>query len=142
MSLTRFEHGAVSAELTETAIDVARRMRDFRVGCVVVTQGARAIGILTDRDLVMRVMADAREPEKTLVSEIVTYDPTTLQQTDSIETALRLMRERGVRRLPIVRHDGKVTGIVTADDLTVMLASELSDLGAGIRDNVDASESR
>ncbi|WP_437567603.1 CBS domain-containing protein [Sorangium sp. So ce296] len=132
----------MSADLTETAIDVARRMRDFRVGCVVVTQGARAIGILTDRDLVMRVMADAREPEKTLVSEIVTYDPTTLQQSDSIETALRLMRERGVRRLPIVRHDGKVTGIVTADDLTVMLAAELSDLGAGIRDNVDATESR
>ncbi|WP_437996406.1 CBS domain-containing protein [Sorangium sp. So ce185] len=132
----------MSADLTETALDVARRMRDFRVGCVVVTQGARAIGILTDRDLVMRVMADAREPEKTLVSEIVTYDPTTLQQSDSIETALRLMRERGVRRLPIVRHDGKVTGIVTADDLTVMLAAELSDLGAGIRDNVDATESR
>ncbi|WP_437574514.1 CBS domain-containing protein [Sorangium sp. So ce887] len=130
------------AELTETAIDVARRMRDFRVGCVVVTQGARAIGILTDRDLVMRVMADARDPGKTLVSEIVTYDPTTLQQTDSIETALRLMRDRGVRRLPIVRHNGNVTGIVTADDLTVMLAAELADLGAGIRDNVDATESR
>ncbi|WP_437596753.1 CBS domain-containing protein [Sorangium sp. So ce590] len=130
------------AELTETAIDVARRMREFRVGCVVVTQGARAIGILTDRDLVMRVMADARDPGKTLVSEIVTYDPTTLQQTDSIETALRLMRERGVRRLPIVRHDGNVTGIVTADDLIVMLASALADLGAGIRDNVDATESR
>lgn len=142
MSLCRFEHGAVSAELTETAIDVARRMRDFRVGCVVVTQGARAIGIITDRDLVMRVMADAREPEKTLVSEIVTYDPTTLQQSDSIETALRLMRDRGVRRLPIVRHDGKVTGIVTADDLTMMLAAELADLGAGIRENVEASETR
>ncbi|WP_437644507.1 CBS domain-containing protein [Sorangium sp. So ce362] len=142
MSLCRFEHGAVCAELTETAIDVARRMREFRVGCVVVTQGARAIGILTDRDLVMRVMADARDPGKTLVSEIVTYDPTTLQQTDSIETALRLMRERGVRRLPIVRHDGNVTGIVTADDLIVMLASALADLGAGIRDNVDATESR
>ncbi|WP_438014823.1 CBS domain-containing protein [Sorangium sp. So ce315] len=132
----------MSAELTETASAVARRMRDFRVGCVVVTQGARAIGILTDRDLVLRVMADGRQPDKTLVSEIVTYDPTTLQQTDSIETALRLMRERGVRRLPIVRHDGKVTGIVTADDLTVMLASALADLGAGIHENVDGTESR
>ncbi|WP_437285395.1 CBS domain-containing protein [Sorangium sp. So ce406] len=142
MSLSRFEHGAVSAELTETATAVARRMREFRVGCVVVTQGARAIGILTDRDLVLRVMADAREPETTLVSEIVTYDPTTLQQTDSIETALRLMRERGVRRLPIVRYDGKVTGIVTADDLTVLLAEELADLGAGIHHNVESTESR
>ncbi|WP_437671103.1 CBS domain-containing protein [Sorangium sp. So ce131] len=142
MSLSRFEHGAVSAELTESVTDVARRMREFRVGCVVVTHGARAIGIVTDRDLVLRVMAEARDPATTVVSDVVTYDPTTLQQTDSIETALRLMRERGVRRLPIVRHDGKVTGIVTADDLTVMLAAELSDLGAGIRGNVEATESR
>ncbi|KYF67366.1 CBS domain-containing protein [Sorangium cellulosum] len=132
----------MSADLSETATAVARRMREFRVGCVVVTQGARAIGILTDRDLVLRVMADALEPEKTLVSEIVTYDPTTLQQSDSIETALRLMRERGVRRLPIVRYDGKVTGIVTADDLTVLLAEELADLGAGIQHNVESTESR
>ncbi|MGK4002890.1 CBS domain-containing protein [Sorangium sp. So ce1036] len=142
MSLSRFEHGAVSAELTETAIDVARRMREFRVGCVVVTEGARAIGILTDRDLVLRVLAEGRSPAETLVSEIVTYDPTTLQQTDSIETALRIMRERGIRRLPIVRHDGKVTGIVTADDLMVLLTAELSDLGAGIRENVEATETR
>lgn len=142
MSLSRFEHGAVCAELTETAVDVARRMREFRVGCVVVTKDGRAIGILTDRDLVLRVIAEGRSPAETRVSEIVTYDPTVLQQTDSIETALRMMRERGVRRLPIVRQDGKVTGIVTADDLVMLLSAELSDLGAGIRDNVEATETR
>ncbi|MCC6553649.1 MAG: CBS domain-containing protein [Polyangiaceae bacterium] len=141
-SLSRFEHGAVVAELTETAVDVARRMRDFRVGCVVVTRGARVTGILTDRDLVMRVMAEGRDPQRTLVADIVTYDPATLERTDSIETALRVMRERGVRRLPIVDYSGKVTGIVTADDLTVLLAQELADLGTGISENVDASESR
>jgi predicted transcriptional regulator len=59
-----------------------------------------------------------------------------------IETAVRIMSERGVRRLPIVTEDGKVTGIVTADDITILLTGMLADLGAGIRDNVDASESR
>lgn len=142
MSLTRFEHGAVVAELTESAADVARRMREYRVGCVIVTRGARVTGIVTDRDLVVRVMAEGRDPEKTPVEDIVTYDPTTLDRDDSIETAVRLMRERGVRRLPIVSYDGKITGIVTADDLLVLLTRELSDLGTGISENVDASESR
>lgn len=117
-------------------------MRDFRVGCVVVTRGARVVGILTDRDMVIRVMAEGRNPEHTLVADVVTYDPATLQRADGIETALHLMRERCVRRLPIVSYDGKVTGIVTADDLTALLAKELSALGAGISENVDTSESR
>jgi CBS domain-containing protein len=142
MSLSRFERGAVVAELSETAADVARRMRDFHVGCVVVVREARAIGILTDRDLVLRVMAAGRDPASTQVEDIVTYDPTTLDRSDGIETALRRMRERGVRRLPIVDDHGKVTGIVTADDLTVLLAQELADLGVGISDNVDSTDSR
>ena len=74
MSLTRFEHGAVVAQLSETALDVARRMRDFHVGCVVVTRGSTPVGIITDRDLALRVVAEGRDPLRTLVSEIVTYD--------------------------------------------------------------------
>lgn len=142
MSLSRFERGAVVAELTETAADVARRMRDFHVGCVVIVREARVVGIITDRDLVVRVMAEGRDPFQTPVAEVVTYDPSTLDQSDGIETALRLMRERCVRRLPIVDRQGKVTGIVTADDLIVLLSQELADLGIGIRENVDATESR
>jgi len=142
MPLSRFEHGAVVADLSDTAVDVARRMRDRRVGCVVVTRDGHPIGILTDRDLAIRVIADGRDPQRTAVSEIVTYDVTTLPHDATIETALRTMRERGVRRLPIVSGEGKVTGIVTADDLTVLLAQELADLGESIRDNVDTRESR
>ncbi len=142
MSLSRYEHGAVVADLSETIVDVARRMRDFRVGCVVVTRNARPIGILTDRDLTVRVLAEKRDPERTLVSDIVTYDIATLPRSATIETAVRTMREHGVRRLPIVTDEGKITGIVTADDLTILLAQELADLGEGIRDNVDTRESR
>jgi len=142
MSLSRFEHGAVVAELGETAATAARRMRDFRVGCVVVVREARPVGILTDRDLAIRVVAECRDPDKTPISEIVTYEAATIGRDAGIETAVRLMSDRGVRRLPIVTDDGKVTGIVTADDLMVMFSTMLADLGAGIRDNVDASESR
>lgn len=142
MSLTRFEHGAVTAELSESVVDVARRMRDFHVGCVVVTRGARPVGIVTDRDVTMRVVAEGRDARTTLVSDIVTYDATTLQRDAGIETAARVMRERGVRRLPIVTEEGQVIGIVTADDLTILLAQELADVGAGLAEAVDAPESR
>src|SRR6185295_14017799 len=70
MQLSRFEHGAVVAELGESAATAARRMRDFRVGCVVVVRDCRPVGILTDRDLAIRVVAAGLDPEKTLVSEI------------------------------------------------------------------------
>ena len=142
MQLSRFEHGAVVAELGESAATAARRMRDFRVGCVVVVRDARPVGIVTDRDLALRVVAEGRDADKTLISEIVTYEAATVSRDAGVETAVRLMSERGVRRLPIVTEDGKVTGIVTADDLTVLLTNMLGDLGVGIRDNVDASESR
>jgi CBS domain-containing protein len=142
MQLSRFEHGAVVAELGESAATAARRMRDFRVGCVVVVRDARPVGIVTDRDLAMRVVAEGRDAEKTPISEIVTYEAATVLRDAGVETAVRVMSERGVRRLPIVTEDGKVTGIVTADDLTVLLTGMLGDLGVGIRDNVDASESR
>ena len=140
--LARFEHGVVVAQLGETAAAAACRMRDFHVGCAVVIRGHRSIGILTDRDLALRVVAEGRDPQKTLVSDIVTYDATTVSRDAGIETAVRLMREHGVRRLPIVTEDGEVTGIVTADDLMVLLTDELAQVGGAIRDNVDAGESR
>jgi CBS domain-containing protein len=140
--LARFEHGVVVAQLDESAAEAARRLRDFHVGCVVVTRGDRSVGILTDRDLALRVVAEGRDPEKTRVSEIVTYDATTVERDAGIETAVRLMRDHGVRRLPIVTADGRVTGIVTADDLVVLLSDELAHLGIGIRDNVDSNDTR
>ena len=142
MQLARFEHGTVIAELDETAGAAARRMRDFSVGCVVVVRDSRPVGILTDRDLAIRVVSEGRDAETTLVSEIVTYEVATIPRDACIETAVRIMSERGVRRLPIVTDEGKISGIITADDLTVMLSELLADLGVGIRDNVDANESR
>ena len=140
--LTRFEHGAIVAETTESVVNVARRMRDYRVGCVVVTRDARPIGIVTDRDLALRVVAEGFDPNDTPVSSVVTWDATTLPRTAGIDTAVRIMSERGVRRLPIVTEDGRITGIVTADDLIVLLTQELALLGAGVRDNTDVTESR
>ncbi len=76
------------------------------------------------------------------ISSIVTYEAATISRSDGFETAVRVMRKHGVRRLPIVDDDGRVTGIVTADDLIGLLGNELAALGEAIEGNVDGSESR
>jgi CBS domain-containing protein len=141
-ALGRFERPIVTAKLDDTAFDVACRMRDQHVGCVVVVRDGRPVGILTDRDLVLRVVAEGLDAQAVLVSSIVTYDAMTVSATDGFETAVRKMREHGIRRLPIVDGEGRVTGIVTADDLVALLSRELSVLGEAISSNVDGTESR
>ncbi len=142
MSLQRFEREVVTVGLESPVIVAAQRMRDERVGCVVVSREGRPVGILTDRDLALRVVAAGRDAERTTVAQVVTFEAVSLLHTDTIETALSRMREFGVRRLPIVNEAGMITGIVTADDLLPLLAHELLALGSGIEDNVDTSESR
>lgn len=142
LGLGRFERRVVTASLDDSVFDVAGVMRDEHVGCVVVVRDGRPVGILTDRDIVLRVVAAGLEPRSVQVAGIVTYDAATVLRTDGFETAVRIMREHGVRRLPIVDADGRVTGIVTADDLVALLGRELSALGEAIAGNVDGSESR
>lgn len=140
--LSRFERDVVTAELDETVLAAARRMREARVGCIVVVRDGRPMGMLTDRDLVLRVVAEGLDPAATPVSKVATYEATTLSRHDGFETAVRLMKQHGVRRLPIVDDEGRVCGIVTADDLIGLLGSELALLGEAIEGNVDGTESR
>jgi CBS domain-containing protein len=142
MSLARFCRPVISSDEGELVAETARKMRDARVGCVVVTRAERPIAIVTDRDLALRVVADARAPQNTALRDVATYDPIVVRDEDGIETVLGLMAKHGVRRLPVVSEGGHLLGIVTADDLTVLLGRQLSELAEGIRENADATESR
>src|SRR5262245_57136070 len=102
---------------------VAQKMRAHRVGCVLVVDSRRLLGIVTDRDLALRVIAEER-PLDTKVTEVMTPDPITAPASSGIEAILRALRKAGTRRLPIVADDGAVVGIVTYDDLLPMLARE------------------
>ena len=89
----------------------AERMRQRTVGClVVVEQGQMPVGIITDRDLVMRVVADERNPGTTTVGEVMTKFPDLAQEDMPIETALGLMRRRSFRRLPVIDQTWPVVG--------------------------------
>jgi CBS domain-containing protein len=142
MSLDRFRRTVQLAAEEDLIPDVARKMRDARVGCVVVARAGRPIGILTDRDIALRVVAEGRDPTITRVSEVVTYDPIVLVVDADIGAATALVRSHGIRRIPIVDASGQVVGIVTSDELLVLVGKELSDLCAGIEEGADTTESR
>ena len=141
-TLATYLRPVVIATIGETVGTAARRLRDSHVGCVVVTREGRPIGIVTDRDLAVRVVAEGLDPETTKIDEIVTFDPATLRDYETVDTAVLRMKEHGVRRLPIVDGEGSVVGIVTADDLLVRIGRQLAAVAEAIECGADASDSR
>jgi CBS domain-containing protein len=128
--------------MEDTVQAAARTMRDHGVGCVVVTREGRPIGIVTDRDLVCRVLAEGLDPASARLHDFVTFDPVTVSVHDSFETTAERMRWHGVGRLPVVDDDGKAVGIVTSDALLALLGREIGALCEGIKDRSDSTENR
>jgi CBS domain-containing protein len=104
---------------SQTVAEAANNMRQIDVGSmIVVDDGGTVVGIVTDRDIAVRAVAQGRDPQATTVGEISSEDPTTLSSSESVEQAVRLMRDRAVRRLPVV-EGGRPVGIVTIGDLAI-----------------------
>jgi CBS domain-containing protein len=114
---------------------VARQMDEHNVGAVVVVEGGRPVGIVTDRDLALALGARGVGAQ-TPVEQVMTSEPQTIPAGASVLTATRYLREWQVRRLPMVDNDGRLVGIVCLDDLLRYLARELSNLAEGIRDEM------
>lgn len=107
-----------TVEPDATVTEAARVMSQDDIGAVLVTEQGRVSGILTDRDIVVRGVAEGRDPAATRVSEVCTSDPVTLTVDQSVEDAIRLVREQDVRRIPVVQ-DGRPAGIVSIGDLAI-----------------------
>ena len=95
----------------------AKMMRDEDVGLAPIVEGDRLVGTLTDRDVVIRVVAEGRDPESTLVREVASTDLVTVDPQQDLDEALRLMAEHQVRRLPVVEEDGRLVGVVAQADI-------------------------
>lgn len=98
--------------------EAASAMRDANIGDVIVLEDGRICGILTDRDIVVRAVAEGRDLAATKVADICSPELTTLSPTDSVEDAVRLMRDKAIRRLPVIEGDTPI-GIVSIGDLAV-----------------------
>jgi CBS domain-containing protein len=142
MSLDRFCRPVVTSPVDELVCVAARKLRDHRVGCVVVERNGKPYGILTDRDVAIRIVAEGLDPREAVVGDVATLDPVVVRDVEGAETAARRMREYGVRRLPVVDERGYVRGIVTADDLVRVLGRELGDLSEGLEASADVTDSR
>jgi CBS domain-containing protein len=118
------------ANADETVRAAAKRMKERHVGTLVVVNDEKVpVGLITDRDLAIRVLGDDRDPGGTTVGDVMTHHPRTISERSPIEEGLDLMRTLGVRRLPVVGWKDQLVGIVSMDDLLSLFIRELCDMG-------------
>ncbi len=117
-----------SAPITEAALS----MREEDIGAlVVVDDEVRPIGIITDRDIVVSVVANSKNPLEILVEEVMTKKLIVVQEDASIFEILKILAKNNIRRVPVMRR-GKLVGIVSVDDLIVIITTELSNLALAL----------
>jgi CBS domain-containing protein len=108
----------------ETTLDEAAQvMRDQSIGDVVVTHGPTMAGLVTDRDIVVRAIAEGLAPETTTIETIASREMIMVEQSATVEEAVRAMHERGVRRLLVCDADRKLVGIISLSDLAALPTS-------------------
>jgi CBS domain-containing protein len=118
----------VTCESSAKVFDASRLMKLKDVGCVVVQENNHPVGILTDRDIVVRCMATGEDPRTTTVYSIYTKNPSLCKETDGLSECIQKMKAAKVRRLPVVDSSGKLSGIISFGDIVSVLGQELHEL--------------
>ncbi len=108
----------VALDASETVGEAARTMKTEDIGDVIVVQDGQICGVVTDRDIVVRVLAEGRDPNQTQLGEVCSRDVATVSPSDDLTAAGDLMRDRAVRRVPVVEN-GRPVGIVSIGDLAI-----------------------
>jgi CBS domain-containing protein len=133
-------HGKpVTVRRSDEITQAARAMRQHHVGYLVVTEpdpadgSERPVGVLTDRDIVVTVLAGEADPRTLRVGDVMTQNPVVVPESDSPEKALEAMRRIGVRRVPVVDARGRLVGVLSLDDILDVLAEDLQQLSSAVR---------
>ena len=126
-------HDVVQIAADASLAEAADTMRRRHVGALVVTEqpnGERVpVGMLTDRDIVLAVVAPGIAPEQLTAADVMTHPLATCREDEELFDAIQTMRERGVRRLPVLDAKGGLAGMVAADDIFSALGTHMRDLG-------------
>lgn len=121
-------HEPVTARPADSIGTCARRMHDEHVGCLVIVEDTDGeefpVGVLTDRDIAIEVVAFGLDPATMTAGDVMSDKPVLVEEDDDLLDALARMRERGVRRLPVVRPDGALSGMLALDNLLEALGEE------------------
>jgi CBS domain-containing protein len=126
------KRSAVTISAAAPVMEAARLMCTKGVGAVIVTaspaDGPIAVGVITDRDIVVAQLAGTRDLGQLRVAEVMTGDPLVVNEEDPIDAAIRRMRARGVRRAPVAGRGGVLTGVISFDDMLAHIAANVSAL--------------
>jgi CBS domain-containing protein len=129
-----------TAEATLSVRAAAQQMQKQGIGCLVVVEGKKPIGVVTDRDLALYVLVGKRDAGLVRVGDVAARPVRTIPETASIADAAQMMRSHGLRRLPIVDSNGELVGLLSQDDLLRALATEVADLAQALRRQLSAEQ--
>jgi len=133
MSLQNYCRKPVVRISPETNItEACQLMEQNNIGCLVVERAGKLFGIITDRDIALRVTGAKREPDTTKVKDIMTPDPIRISVDKDLHHLTAMMHAYHVRRVPIVNGFDTTLGIVTLDDLIAQLGDDMSEIGKAI----------
>ncbi|HWQ66531.1 MAG TPA: CBS domain-containing protein [Methanospirillum sp.] len=118
----------VSVSPHTTVEFVARLMKEKNIGCVIITEDHKPVGIVTDRDLALKDTCTAEEGDSALISAIMTKDVKTIRKDTGLFQAIGEMKTFRVRRLPVVDMGGRLVGLITVDDIIRLLAREMGEI--------------
>lgn len=122
----------ICVRTSDKVIEATRLMEEKNVGSVVVVSEDKPVGIMTDRDVMIRLVNKGLDPEKTAISDVMSVEIITLNQSTGLYDALEQIKESrsSVRRFPIVDQNGSIKGIITLDDVVYLLGKEMSDVAS------------
>lgn len=118
--------------------EAARLMRSANVGAVVVAEAARPLGLVTDRDLAVRVIGEGLDPAEVKLADVMSTEPIFLSRQRSVTSVIDVMRQFGIRRVMVVDDAGELIGVVAMDDLLIQMAEELAGVAEVIRKEIGA----
>ncbi|HEX3844109.1 MAG TPA: CBS domain-containing protein [Steroidobacteraceae bacterium] len=132
------KRGVITVTPSDDLVAAAYVMREKHVGYLIVSEGLparsrRIVGVLTDRDIVVAVLAQEVDAHALKVGDVMTRDPLIIEESQSIEAVLHHMREAGVRRVPVVDRSGALTGVLSIDDVLETIAEQLINIAGSIR---------
>lgn len=123
-----------------TVLDAAKFMTDMNVGTVIVTVEDIPSGLITDRDIVTKVLAQGKDPKTTKIEEVMITPVVTISEDKGIFDATKLMSTHGVRRFPVVDTKGKLVGVIALDDVMVLLGEEMKNIAGALRSELQTEE--
>ena len=134
MSISSLCNRTVICVNTGTTItDVAKEMEDKNIGSIVVLDNEKPCGMITDRDIIIRVINKGKDPKQTFVDDVMSELVLCLEEDMGLYQALEMLKGKSLRRYPVIDKNGDLKGIITLDDIIFLLGKELYDVASIIQ---------